>query len=327
MTSDFNPGIFTILGFKGTAPGSEFISLIERFPPAGFLLLGDNYESPRQLASLTAGLKRVAGDKVLIAADQEPGRVSRFKTGFPASRNPAYYVDESHKDKFRTWCAETAAMLAENGVNLNLAPVLDLAPFSNPNQVLEDRTFGEDPDKVAACARILIEEHKKRGVLTCGKHFPGLGSARFDPHEKLSVSGEPSSRFENYHWKPFRLATEYGVDMIMTTHLLAESIDPGSAATYSPKIITSLREDIGFRGPVISDDLVMGGAGDIDSLGDSALHSILAGHNLVIISGPVEHQAEVLNSLKNSYAEDRLFAKIANQNEKIIRRFQDKVLF
>lgn len=326
MTSKFNPGLFTILGFKGTAPDSEFRSLVEKYPPAGFLLLGENYESPGQLASLTSRLREMAGDRVLIAVDQEPGRVSRFQSGFPISRKPSYYVENGLESEFRRWCAETASLLAETGVNLNLAPVLDLADFSNPNPVLRDRVFGDDPDTVSAYGGILIEEHKKRGILTCGKHFPGLGSTVSDPHLKLSISNISLEEYENQHWKPFKSALSLNVDLIMTTHLLAASVDPDKAATYSSSTIELLRKNIGYQEPVISDDLAMGGAGERQGIVETATNSIRAGHNLVIISRDTAFQACVLDSLKNRYAQDALFGKIANQNEKIIRKLQDKIV-
>jgi len=325
MTGKFNPGLFTILGFKGTAPDSEFRSLVEKYPPAGFLLLGENYQSPGQLASLTSRLREMAGDRILIAVDQEPGRVSRFQSGFPISHNPSYYIENGLEAEFRLWCAETASLLAESGVNLNLAPVLDLAAFTNPNPVLKDRVFGDDPDTVAAYAGILIEEHKKRGILICGKHFPGLGSSAADPHVMLSFSVIPLERYENQHWKPFRYAVSRNVDLIMTTHLLAASIDPVDAATYSSRTIEVLRKRIGYQGPVISDDLAMVGAGEQQGNVERATDSIRAGHNLVIISRDTAFQTGVLDSIKNCYARDNLFGKIADQNEKIIRKLQDKI--
>jgi len=325
MTGKFNPGLFTILGFKGTAPDSEFRSLVEKYPPAGFLLLGENYQSPDQLASLTSRLREMAGDRILIAVDQEPGRVSRFKSGFPISHDPSNYVENGLENEFRRWCAETASLLAETGVNLNLAPVLDLAAFSNPNPVLKDRVFGDDAETVTAYADILIEEHKKRGILTCGKHFPGLGSSGSDPHVKLSVSDIPFEQYENQHWIPFRYAVSCNVDLIMTTHLLAVSVDPVNAATYSSRTIELLRKRTGYQGPVISDDLAMGGAGGQQGNVECATNSIRAGHNLVIISRDTAFQTGVLDSIKNCYAQDGLFSKIIDQNEKIIRKLQDNI--
>jgi beta-N-acetylhexosaminidase len=326
MTDNINPGLFTILGFEGKSPDREFLNLIEKYPPAGFLILEKNYESPEQLTSLIFDLKKTAGAGALIAVDQEPGRVQRFKRGFPISKKPTYYIEGNLVEEYRLWCFETSSRLAKAGINLNLAPVLDVASDSGINPVLTDRIFGGDPDTAALYARVLIEEHKKNGILTCGKHFPGLGSARFDPHDKLSLSDEPLERFTDCYWIPFVRAVESGVDMIMTTHLRAESLDPDDAATYSSKLIEYLRTGINFTGPVISDDLIMGGAGDIDSIGESAIKAIESEHNLIIISRGVELQTEVLDSIKNRYAQDRLFAKIAHQNEKIIRRIQNKIL-
>jgi len=326
MINNINPGSFTILGFEGTNPDKEFLNLIEKHPPAGFLLLEKNYNSPEQLASLISDLKEIAGGSALFAVDQEPGRIQRFKRDFPESKKPAVYIEGHLERDFRLWCAETSSKLAKTGINLNLAPVLDVAGDSETNPALIDRIFGGDPHVAALYAGILIEEHKRNGILTCGKHFPGLGSAGFDPHIKLSLSGEPLDRFMDYYWIPFAKAVGFGLDLVMTTHLLVESLDPDYAATYSFKLIEYLRTRINFSGPVVSDDLVMGGAGDIGSIGDSALKAIQSGHNLIIISRGVDLQTEVFESIKNRYARDHLFAKIAHQNEKVIRPIRDKIL-
>lgn len=327
MTDKINPGLFTILGFEGITPDKDFLYLIEKYPPAGFLLLEQNYESPDQLTSLVSDLKKKVGETVLVAVDQEPGRVQRFKQDFPASEKPSAYIESGLGEEYRLWCAQTSSKLAETGINLNLAPVLDIATDPGANPVLTDRIFGDDPDIAAFYAGILIEEHKKNGILTCGKHFPGLGSARFDPHIELSLSDDPLARFENYHWQPFIKAVESGVDMVMSTHLKAASLDPDNTATYSPKVLGYLRNIVNFAGPVVSDDLIMGGAGDAGSLGDSAVKAIESGHNLIIISRDVELQAAVLDSLKNRYAQDQLFGKIAHQNAEIVRQIQNKTHF
>ncbi|UCC80078.1 MAG: glycoside hydrolase family 3 protein [Candidatus Zixiibacteriota bacterium] len=326
MTEDLNPGLFTILGFDGVTPGKDFLYLIKKYPPSGFLLLEKNYQSPEQLTLLVSDLKKIAGETVLLAVDQEPGRVQRFKHPFPISEKPAVYIEGNLAEEYRLWCAQTCSKLAASGINLNLAPVLDIAPDSAANPVLIDRIFGDDPHISSIYAGILIDEHRKNRILTCGKHFPGLGSAGSDPHKELSLSDEPLGRFENYYWKPFIEAVKSGVDLVMTTHLKAVSLDPENAATYSSKVIEHLRNRINFSGPVISDDLVMRGAGKVGSIGDSAIKAIEAGHNLLIISGDIKLQTAVLDSVKNRYARDRLFGNIVRQNEKIIRRVQNKIL-
>ena len=326
MTDDFNPGQFVILGFDGTKPDAGTLALIEKYRPAGFLLLERNYESPQQLKSLINELRIISGHLSLIAVDQEPGRVQRFKKRFPASKQPSDYIKGNKIDEFRSWCSDTASLLRESGVNLNLAPVLDMMPEPVTNPVLSQRVFGGDPDTISEFADVLIKEHQQNRVLTCGKHFPGLGSAILDPHIELSVSDDPSERFAEYHWLPFEKASSKGVDFIMTTHLKARSIDPENAATHSTKTVKMLRDRLHFAGPVISDDLAMAGAADSRTLGVSAVKAVEAGHNLVIISRDTDNQLEALEYMKKRYTQDEKFANIANHNEIFLRQFSTKTL-
>lgn len=325
MSGNFNPGIFAILGLDGPVPNRAFLKLIGKYPPAGFLFLTHNYRDPDQFNALISKLKSFTGSGVIFAVDQEPGRVQRFRGHFPASKTPAQYVRESNTEDFRIWCEKTATLLTEAGVNLNFAPVLDLCSFEKDYPVLNDRAFGGDFSNVDIFAEILINEHHNKNVLVCCKHFPGLGSAEFDPHKKLSISNEPLKRFQEYHWIPFDHASRSGVDLIMTTHLIAPSLDANNAATYSPKVIDYLKKEIKFQGPVISDDLIMEGAGSVEAIEHSALKAIKAGHNLIIISRDVGLQIKVLDSLKNRYEDDETFRKIADANEKIVKQIQIKI--
>ncbi len=325
MSCSFNPGIFTILGLDGQVPDKEFLKLLEKYPPAGFLFLANNYSKPDQLNALISKLKSYTGSGAIFAVDQEPGKVQRFRGDFPGSKTPAEYVRENNAEDFRNWCEKTATLLAKAGVNLNFAPVLDLCSFERDYPVLNDRSFGDDFIDVNIFAEILINEHRKKNVLTCGKHFPGLGSAEFDPHKKLSISNEPLKRYQEYHWMPFHNAACSYIDMIMTTHLIAPSLDANNPATYSPKVIDYLKKDIKYQGLVISDDLIMGGAGSVEAIERSALKAIKAGHNLIIISRNVGLQIKVLDSLKNRYEDDEAFRKISDANEKIIKQIQIKI--
>ena len=325
MNSNLNPGNFFILGFDGIRPDDDFLRLIESHPPSGFLLMNWNYDDPAQLKSLVSYLKSIAGDDILLAVDQEPGRVQRFQNGFPESKLPSEYLRDSSIDEYEIWCGNTASILAEVGININLAPIMDLMPIDRDFPVLNGRSFGDDSAKVAEFARILIEEHKKKKILTCAKHFPGLGAARFDPHESMSISEESLRRFEEYHWHPFRSAINFGVDMVMTTHLLAPSLDGENCATYSKKIISCLRNQIGHTGPIISDDLYMKGAGEQDLLDQSSIKSIYAGHNLVIISGDTEMQLGAMKRVSSLLENDESFHRVAIENERIIEELKIKI--
>jgi len=323
MKDDFNPAQFIILGIDGQEVEDDLRQLIETTRPAGFLLLGTNYRDENQLGGLVSNLKSLCGGETIFAVDQEPGRVQRFKSGFPLSKKPEYYLRQGNMNEYKAWCAATAQLMSSIGINLNLAPVLDLSSDNSNNPVLQHRTFGDDAEKVSAFALIMIEEFRRRGIKLCAKHFPGLGSSRGDPHDVLSISDDSLERFLDYHWKPFKVVAGSGVDCIMTTHLFAAAIDSQYCATYSKNAIGHLKHTIGHKGIIISDDLYMGGANSGDSPGQAAVSSIMAGHNLVIVSRTTELQREAIEYLARRYVEDEGFKKAADENMKKVRAFRN----
>jgi len=324
MSSEFNPGEFVILGFDGLIPEDNFIAMIEEFPPSGIMFLARNYSSPEQLTRLISKFTNSIGRRVLFAVDQEPGRVQRFKSGFPRSKLPREYLKSEGIGQYINWCRQTASMLSEIGVNLNLAPVIDMIDSSGIMPVLDGRSFGDDIKTVSEFARILIREHKQSDVHTCLKHFPGLGSAKNDPHLKLSLSDLPLEKFEEYHWKPFQAMIESEAEAVMTTHLLAESIDPVNPATYSKVTINCLRDRLNFEGVVISDDMIMKGSGDKGNIAENVTRALESGHNLVIISENIEAQRSALETIREKYFTDNAFADILDKHEKVIQRFKVK---
>jgi beta-N-acetylhexosaminidase len=313
-----NPAKLFILGFHGLAPDRDFIKLIERNPPAGFLLLGENYDNIEQLRRLVSDLKNVAGGHALFLIDQEPGRVQRFKNGFPLSKLPQDYLKPDGTSAFRKWCRQTAEIMAELGININLAPVLDLCVFDRNYPVLNGRSFGDNPLVVSEYGVTLIEEFREFGILTCAKHFPGLGAGKLDPHEALAISDETIERFLNFHWLPFKAANDAKVDFFMTTHLLARKLDPEKSATYSKTIVNHIRHTIGFSGPIISDDLYMEGSGLKRDIENAVLDCIASGHTLLIISRDSAVQSMAIEAIRNRCQNDDIFSTIVSENEKQI---------
>ncbi len=319
----FNGAKFFILGFTGHTLNSDFAKFIESNPPAGFLLLGENYKDEKQLGGLISGLKAIAGVDALITVDQEPGRVQRFKDGFPVSKKPRHYLKAGNIPEYKEWCTTTAEKMAELGINVNLAPMVDLWPLEKDYAVLNDRSFGDEPDRVAEFAGILIEEFRKFHILTCAKHFPGLGSAKGDPHSVLSTSNEKLEHFLDYHWRPFKQAVISEVAMIMTTHLLCPALDSQNCATYSGNVISHLRNTVGHRGVIVSDDLYMAGAQTGRDAGQAACDSLYAGHNLLIISRDLEFQREAVSAVKKRFEEDEAFGKIASEYDKRLKALRN----
>lgn len=245
-----------------------------------------NVESPEQLRALVASLQAAAPSPLLVAIDEEGGRVSRLKEdkGFPPTAPARQLGQRNDVAATRDQARQTARTLAEAGINLNFAPVVDLDrnPASSAIGAL-GRSYSADPGVVTAHARAVIEEHRAAGVLTALKHFPGHGSASGDSHLGLvDVTGA----WAPVELDPYRtLVREGNVDMVMTAHLVNQRLDPAWPATLSPPTIDGLlRREIGFGGPVISDDLQMGAISDEYGLDTAVRQALLAGVDVLLLA-------------------------------------------
>jgi beta-N-acetylhexosaminidase len=220
-----------------------------------------NIESPEQLAALDQALQAATPvQPLLISIDQEGGRINRLKPayGFPPSYSQQYLGTLNDLD-FTHQCAETTARTLQSaGINLNLAPVVDLN--INPDNPIighYERSFSADPDVVTAHALEVIAAHHERGVLATLKHFPGHGSSTGDSHLGFVDVTDTWSEIE---LEPFRNILEAGVcDVVMTAHIFNARLDPDYPATLSKPTITGiLRDQLKWDGVVITDDMGMG---------------------------------------------------------------------
>ena len=221
-----------------------------------------NIESPEQLAALDAALQATTPvPPLLISVDQEGGRVNRLKPayGFPPSYSQYYLGTTLNNLEFTHACAETTAQtLQAAGINLNLAPVVDLnVNPDNPIIGYYERSFSADPDIVTDHALEVIRAHHEYGVLTTLKHFPGHGSSTGDSHQGFVDVTDTWSEIE---LEPFRNIIQAGVcDVVMTAHIFNAHLDPDYPATLSHPTITGiLRDQLGWDGVVITDDMGMG---------------------------------------------------------------------
>ena len=284
-----------VVGIRGSGPDSpEFRTDLEVCANAcvGGIVLFDcdqptggerNIKSPAQVRELTACLRETLGENLLIMVDQEGGRVARlgaergFDPGITASKFAL--LDESAQ---RSVAGAQANQLAGLGINVNLAPVVDLAIAQDSAVIVGlGRSFGVDPEKVTACARVWIEEHRRVGVASCLKHFPGHGSAIGDTHDELVDITDRTTRDEEL--TPYRaLVGESGV-MVMTGHLLDRAIDDELPASLSLALTGgALRRDMGFDGVIMTDSIDMGAICAHWSPGESAALAIGAGADLVM---------------------------------------------
>ncbi len=221
---------------------------------------GRNIQSPSQVRALTTEIQNLASLPMLIGIDQEGGRVARLKesAGFPATVSAQYLGAANDLNLTRQYAEQTAALLADLGLNLNLAPVVDLN--RNPqNPVIGklERSFSADPVIVTRHALEVLDALHRRGVLGTLKHFPGHGSSTDDSHlGNTDVTGTWSPE----ELEPYRKIIAAGqADVVMTAHIFNANLDSVYPATLSRPIVTGLlREELGYDGVVMSDDLQMG---------------------------------------------------------------------
>jgi len=283
-------GQMIIIGFQGSTPRQigPTLELIRQGFIGGVILYdenmavaplqGHNIRSPRQLSALTTALQNAATIPLLIAIDQEGGQVNRLKPEYGFLPIPAWgeMGIEPEIGKTRNFAEQVAKGLYHLGINLNLAPVLDLAAGSESFMVKRQRCFSDDPETVGQHARIFIEVHQQCGVLTAGKHFPGQGSALGDTHHGLV---DVTERWSEREILPYQyLVKEKCLPCVMTSHIINRKLDPVYPATLSEKIITGLlRETVGFKGVVISDDPQMKALADHYSLEEILTFMLRAG--------------------------------------------------
>jgi len=220
---------------------------------------GRNVKSPAQLKALVESLQAFATTPLLVSIDQEGGRVNRLKSsyGFPETiSHEELGMINNHSFTFNH--AEIIAqVLAEAGINLNLAPVVDLnVNPDNPIIKGKKRSFHSDPESVALHAVEYTRAHRKHGVQTCPKHFPGHGSAMGDTHLGLV---DVTKTWNERELIPFQRLIEAGFcEVIMTAHIFNAKLDPDRPATLSKKVLQGvLRDKLGYRGVIISDDMEM----------------------------------------------------------------------
>lgn len=296
-------------GFEGTSPPGDLLSLLEA-GLGGVILFQRNIESPEQLLRLIITLKRAAGDHPLvISIDQEGGRVARLK-GHPWATIPPMRIfgeAENSESRVRALASLLARELRAVGIDLDFAPVLDVD--TNPaNPVIGDRSFSRDPQVVAALGAAFIEEMQRSGVAACGKHFPGHGDTDLDSHLALPRVSRSRERLDAVELTPFRAAVRSGVAAVMTAHVVCDALDPELPATLSPAALRVLREDLGFDGVIVSDDLEMRAVADRWTVGESAALALAAGCDHLLVCRRLDLARQALRGIGAALDSGRLEA-------------------
>src|SRR5687768_3917559 len=292
-------------------------SLAREFDLGGITIFGKlgNIESPEQVAGLAFDVRNLGLElPAWVGIDQEGGRVARLRSPFTVWPPMAVLGRSGDPALARKFAAALAAELAAVGVSLDYAPVLDI--HTNPkNPVIGDRALGEEPEVVARFGRAIIEEMQAAGIAACGKHFPGHGDTATDSHLELPVVDHAPDRLRAVEFVPFKAAIEARVAFIMTAHVLVTSVDDERPATLSRRIVTDiLRDELGFEGVIVSDDLDMKAISNRYTGSEAAVAAIAAGCDAVLMCGvgahsSIELQAQALEALVHAVEDDRLSVK------------------
>lgn len=314
-----------MLTFEGTEPSAEILETIQTRDVGGITLFRHfNIESPSQVRSLTTALQKVATKvgqpPLLIAADQEGGQLMAISgtTLFPG--NMALGATGSIELARKTGLA-LGRELAAMGVNVNYAPVCDVN--SNPqNPNIGIRSFGEDPAMVARFCAAIVEGMQSSGVAATAKHFPGHGDASGDPHYGLPVVLHDRERLVQIEIPPFAAAIKANVRLIMTTHVAFPNLNEGMAlpSTLSPMILEGLlRNEMGFRGVIISDAMDMAAIQRGAGLIVDAIAAVAAGIDLLLLVGDAAVQEDVYSALLQA-TQRRLLSptKITSSVERVL---------
>lgn len=287
-------GQMVLAGFRGMKldPGNPILADIRERHIGGVVLFDydvpsqspvRNIESPSQVRDLAAALKEASASPLLIAVDQEGGKVSRLKEkfGFPATVSQQFLGTSDDIAATRKSAEETAKTLAECGFNINFSPVVDLN-INPENPVIggRERSFSADPAVVTKHAIEIIKAHHARGILTTLKHFPGHGSSKNDSHLGFVDVTETWSPTE---LEPYEKIIAAGLsDMVMTAHIFNSKLDTSLPATLSGRTIDGLlRDELRFDGVVISDDMQMKAISAGYGLEEAVLLAIGAGVDIL----------------------------------------------
>ena len=280
---------------------SDERELLQHPAVGGVILFGRNYQSPEQLRELTSAIHALREPKLLIAADQEGGRVQRFREGFSQLPPAAWFgqLYDANPQHGRELAEQAGWLMASElrcqGVDFSFAPVLDLG--LGVSQVIGDRAFHSKPVGVAELAHAWSRGAREAGMASVGKHFPGHGSVVEDSHLALPVDHRPFEDIQMDDLLPFERMIDYGLEAIMPSHVIYERVAPDLAGFSTFWLKEVLRNRLGFQGVIFSDDLGMAATETKGGFPERAQAAIEAGCDMVLVCNNRQAAEQVIESL------------------------------
>ncbi len=307
-----------IVGIKSTKLSNREISFLKKYKPWGIILFTRNIKDIGQTYKLTSSIRKIFKDKKYpILIDQEGGRVNRLKNIISFDNLTSEFFGEKFIKNFREFnfiyslfIDKTSYLLKSMGVNINTSPVLDLR-VKGASNIIGDRSFSKDPKIVSKIGDLCINNFKKNGIGTVIKHIPGHGLAKVDSHNFTPIVNKNLSYLIKKDFIPFKNKKTF---FAMTAHIIFNKIDNQNTVTQSKKLIKMIRQKIGFKDILISDDLSMKSLKG--SLEKNTIKTFKAGCNIVLHCNGNFNEMEVVG--KNSPLIDKFIFKKTSQFYEIL---------
>jgi len=303
---------------------SGLSSLLERIQPAGVILFARNVVSAEQTYKLLRDCQSRLATPLFRCVDLEGGKVDRLRNVIGPAPSAAEVFATGDRKSYRQHGRVIGANCRALGFNVDFAPALDLA-FEASRTVMNSRLVSDDPKQTIVYAREFLAGLEAAGVLGNGKHFPGLGEGKLDSHHDLPVIDKPWKKLWEQDLVPYRTLRRE-LPFVMVSHAAYPSVTrDATPASLSRKWITDiLREKIGYRGLIVSDDLEMGGVLSAAPIEQAAVGHIRAGGDLCLICHKEEFVTRTLDELVLTVESDRTFARRASESVRRILAFKKK---
>lgn len=308
--------------FAGRTVPVELAALAREFDLGGVTLFARNVESPEQVLDLSLTIEGLGTEApAWVAVDQEGGRVARLRAPFTVWPPMAALGRADMPGLAERFARALAAELQAVGVTLDFAPVLDVLTNAK-NPAIGDRALSDDAARVGNLGATIVRALQGGGVAACGKHFPGHGDTSVDSHHDLPVVDHAPDRLRAVEFVPFRAAIAAEVACVMTAHVVVPALDETRPATLSPAVVPLIKQELGHRGMVVSDDLDMQAVAARWSPPDAAVMAVAAGCDAVLVcSGDVDQQAATLEALVKAVESGRIpHARLDDAHARITRQ-------